>query len=421
MHRISALTRLFDDDGLRNLQSSPNHPYGSFVCDNNPMGRATPILEGVWRILLVALFGLTPYIATYSIAMWKDPLFSAALVVASILIADLILANGKIIRESELWLPVFATCCVAIALLRSNGVLVDALLCVALAIYAFTIAAENRRLSIFACLIPASAIAINLLLTGPIYNALNVTPNEKVEGLGIPLAQMARAVTYEGGMSDSDADYMNELLPLEEYKYVYAPTCIDPLKWNSKFNSAPLEDDFYEHWFSMLVKNPKLYFEAWELQTFGYWTVNHPVVIFHTGNISGGVPRTAYDPRELESYGITPHNYLGATDQSLPPYENSSIPISWITWALIFLCLILPLSSNSKWLIPLLPSVALLASLLIASPIWYWERYAAATQFLIPFYIALILVIKRTNLAKPQQQGSRGINRISDSMNPTTS
>lgn len=33
----------------------------------------------VWAIALVAVFGITPYIATYSIAMWKDPLFSAAM------------------------------------------------------------------------------------------------------------------------------------------------------------------------------------------------------------------------------------------------------------------------------------------------------------------------------------------------------
>lgn len=31
----------------------------------------------------------------------------------------------------------------------------------------------------------------------------------------------------------------------------------------------------------------------------------------------------------------------------------------------------------------------LIASLLVASPIWYWERYGAAMQFLIPFFISM--------------------------------
>ena len=373
-------------------------------------------LRRAWRILLVAIFGLTPYIATYSIAMWKDPLFSAAIVVASVLIADLILTGGKIASRSKLWLPVFAICCIAIALLRSNGILIDALLCVALIIYAAKTSPTYRGVKFVTCLIPAIAVAINLLLTGPVYHAFGVTPNEKVEGVGIPLAQMARVVAYDGDMSDSDAEYMNEMLPLEEYANIYSPTLIDSLKWDPQFNPTPLEDGLYEHWFSMLTKNPRVYFEAWEMQTFGFWTVNHPAVVFHTRNISAGVPRTEADPRGIEAYGVTPRNYLGATAQSLLPYENLSIPIGWITWGLLFLCLIVVLSGNGKWLIPLLPSAALLLSLLVASPLWYWERYAAATQFLLPFYLALAAVIRKANRRQMetrtepnQQKPSRGL------------
>ena len=40
--------------------------------------------------------------------------------------------------------------------------------------------------------------------------------------------------------------------------------------------------------------------------------------------------------------------------------------------------------------VSLLPVLGLLATLLIASPIWYWPRYGAAAQFLIPFYVFLL-------------------------------
>ena len=365
-------------------------------------------LGWVWRLFLVALFGVVPYIATYSIAMWKDPLFSAALAVVSVLVADFILTNGKIARTSKLWLPLFAACCLAVALLRSNGFLVDALLCVALVVYVFAKSQVSRRLSVIVCLIPASAIVFNLLLVGPVYNALGVTPNEKVEGLSIPLAQMSRVVAYNGNMSQSDQDYMNELLPLEEYAQTYTPTLIDTVKWSPQFNSALLEDNFFGHWASMMVKNPGLYFEAWEMQTFGFWAVNHPAVIFHTENISAGVPGTVSDPHGANSYGIYFNNYLGQDAQSLLPYENLTIPISWITWVLLFLCLIFLLSGNARWLVPLLPSVALVVSLLVASPIWYWERYAAAIQFLLPFYVALLLVVRKAHSAEDLSRSSSG-------------
>lgn len=48
-----------------------------------------------WRAILVAVFGLAPYIATYSIALWKDPLFSAAIVVVTVLLFDFVSTSGK--------------------------------------------------------------------------------------------------------------------------------------------------------------------------------------------------------------------------------------------------------------------------------------------------------------------------------------
>ena len=50
----------------------------------------------VWGNALAAVFGITPYIATYSIAMWKDPLFSAAIVVITVLLFDLVATKGAI-------------------------------------------------------------------------------------------------------------------------------------------------------------------------------------------------------------------------------------------------------------------------------------------------------------------------------------
>ena len=56
----------------------------------------------------------------------------------------------------------------------------------------------------------------------------------------------------------------------------------------------------------------------------------------------------------------------------------------------------LPLHGNlfvrcgrGKWVLFLVPSLALVGTLVVASPIWYWPRYGAALQFLIPLYIAI--------------------------------
>lgn len=77
-----------------------------------------------------------------------------------------------------------------------------------------------------------------------------------VESLGIPLNQMARVVALDGDMSDSDRAYMDELLPIEEYRSKYRPCCTDLLKWDANFNGAALDEGFLSHWLSMLVRNP---------------------------------------------------------------------------------------------------------------------------------------------------------------------
>lgn len=348
-------------------------------------------VRGWCRVALVILFGLTPYIATYSIAMWKDSLFSAAIVLATVLLFDFVKSGGSIARKSKSWIPLFALSCFIIAFLRSNGVLVD--LGILLALTAISLFKRGKRsghtTDWVATAIPACALAANLIITGPLYTALGIAPSSKVEGYGIPLNQMARVAALDGDMSESDKEYMNELLPLSEYEAVYSPTCTDPLKWDEHFNSEPLETDFFSHWASMLIKNPVVYFESWELQTFGYWTLNHPAVLLHSSNISGGVPRTAADPMDAESLGIFPQNLLGENAEALFPLDTPSVPLGWVAWGVAFLALVCILQGRARYLIPLIPCLMLIASLLVASPIWYWERYGAAMQFLIPFFISM--------------------------------
>lgn len=63
-------------------------------------------------------------------------------------------------------------------------------------------------------------------------------------------------------------------MPLEKYKDNYSPGLVDHFKWSSDFNTEFFnthQSEFIKVWLSLLVKNPKLYLEAWELNTCGFW------------------------------------------------------------------------------------------------------------------------------------------------------
>lgn len=341
----------------------------------------------IWRFVLLAFFGIPPYFATYTIAMWRDPLFSAAVLMLTLLIFDLAASKGHVLQTEKAWLPAFALSCLVACLFRSNGILAAILLAVVLAAMALRSRSAYKKPAAIGA---ATAIAA-LLLTGPVFTALGVTPAAKAEGVGIPLNQMARVAATGGIMSDEDKRYLNELLPLELYETVYTPTCVDSVKWNPEFNEEALSDGFWRHWLSMGIENPVTYLESWELQTVGYWSINQPQVLSHNRNIAAGVPRNSQDPASLEAWEIYPQNKLGNDAvHSLLCTDQGFIPIGWLSWFALSAVIALFNCKKSAWFVSLVPTAAIIATLLVASPIWYWERYAVALQFLLPFYVVML-------------------------------
>ena len=198
----------------------------------------------IW--LMVAICGISPYIATYSIALWKDPVFSCSICIICIILADAALTGeGKITQLQKIALCLLSLIAM---LFRNNGVYI--VLALILLLTAACIVSNLRKQS-FRCipiLIPLCiSFAAYLVISGPVYSALHVAPTENVESVGIPLNQMARVAALNGDMSDSDRAYMDSLLPLDQFKDKYRPTCTDMLKWDPEFNSEPLSNNFWDH------------------------------------------------------------------------------------------------------------------------------------------------------------------------------
>ena len=348
-----------------------------------------------WSWLLVAFFGLSRYCALYSVALWKDPLFSCCLVLVVTMLADAVMGKGS--WSSVLRLLVFGALALGVMLLRNNGLYICAALFVALAIVAVL-----NRLGRIAPMEPAPRLAVSLglafvtclVITGPVYSAMGVVPSEAVESAGIPLAQMARVAALDGDMSESDRSYMNELLPLDRYKEVYHPSLIDPLKWNEDFNAEHLVDGFWTHWASMLSRNPSIFFEAWELQTFGFWAPNVKGADGLPENFLMGAPYNLVADAEA-SAGVAFRNLLAPLGDSVDVVIGLSawsISGAAVFWLLMFSAVLLVSHGRARFALPLLPFLLLYGTLFIASPIWYWPRYIVAAQFGLP--VVLVVVVR---------------------------
>lgn len=346
-----------------------------------------------WSWLLVAFFGLSRYCALYSVALWKDPLFSCCLILVVTMLADAVMGKGS--WSSALRLLVFGALALGVMLLRNNGLYICAALFVVLAIVA-----TLSRLGRIAPLEPAPrlaasfglALVICLVITGPVYSAIGVVPSEAVESVGIPLAQMARVAALDGDMTESDRSYMNELLPLDRYEEVYRPSFIDPLKWNEDFNAEHLEDGFWTHWASMLSRNPSIYFEAWELQTFGFWAPNVIGADNLPENFLMGAPYNLMADTGA-SAGVAFRNLLASFGDGVDAaigLNAWSISGAVVFWLLVFSAVLLVSRGRPRFALPLLPFLLLYGTLFIASPIWYWPRYIVAAQFGLPVVLVVV-------------------------------
>lgn len=353
---------------------------------------------------ITACFGLSPYIAQYGIAMWKDPIFSTTVLLVTIQIAEM-LYSSKDSREKRtkkdkhhqktyhggnrirlfvlLLLVVFS---------RNNGIyIVAALICIAVVC---SILAKKQQIYITLLGLCLSAFLVSSFITGPVYHQLGISQkNQKVESYGIFLQQMARVVAVNGRLSQEDKKYMDSLLPLQQYAAVYAPCCVDQLKWNRNFKKEPLEEGFFRTYFSILRKNPKICFEAWMLQTYGYWALNNPAVNNLDENILYGVPRIL-NPKYTDAAELGIHFKTVDKDAwncKVFPYLARCIPLSYIHWLLILLLFLSIRRKDWGSIMILGASLGLLSTLLVASPINYWPRYGLAEQFLLPLYLVLLL------------------------------
>lgn len=356
-------------------------------------------LDSFWGIVIAIGLSCTPYIATYSIAMWKDPLFSVAIVMLSLLLIDFALTKGRAAKDYRSWLPTFCIALATAILFRSNGLYIAIFILLSLlALIAITSTKhrQNYIRPLISCFI---TIILCVGITGPGYKVLGVQETPRAEGVGIFLNQMARVVATNGTMTEQEQDYMNQILPLDLYASTYRPGCTDMLKWDEHFNSAALENGFFSHWISMGLRNPLAYFEAWELQTCGFWTINQPLVINYQSNIASGVLRNFHPEYNVEN--IKYDNKLGM--QSIfefLPHDEWCLPAGLLNWLILYLAICLFLLRRPRLLLGLTPTIGLVFTLLIATPIWYWPRYEAAVYFLIPFYIATFIMLVKHREAR---------------------
>lgn len=356
--------------------------------------------KGVSTILctfITLFYAFVSCFPQHAVSMWKDPIFSITIVFYSLKLYDFILSKGNL-AHSKFFIAQIVTASLIICLSRNNGIYIILLSCLFLFVLSFSRKTGIHYTKPF-IISNAAVIVFIFVLTGPVYNAVGIH-KDGIESYGIPLQQMARTVVYDGKMNDAEREFLFTLLPEEKYKEKYRPGLVDGLKWDESFNGSFFEANkktFLKVWAGLLVKNPKIFIDSWILSTYGYWSPDFWELNYFTANIGYG-NLTSIETED--SGGIKPRNLLANAPADMKQVFSLFTPlpaIGMISWAMLFMGLLLCILKQKRFLILLAPCLGNLMTLLIATPIAYWPRYALCSIYFIPVILLVPMLAGRTD------------------------
>lgn len=214
----------------------------------------------------VAYAMIVPYFPAYAMILWKDPLYSCALLWLSLLLFDAVRKEGGL--PDRAWQIKWFLALLGTAFLRNNGAF-----CLLFMAVALLLSGQRKQFFCTACM---TVIVALLFFTAQhtVYPLCHIADTEYTEKIGIPLQQLAATVAYKGKMGEEEREFLFKIMPEQEWKERYAPCLADKIKWTDGANMEYISQNkrsFWKVWGNLLLKNPAIYLRAYGMDTFGFW------------------------------------------------------------------------------------------------------------------------------------------------------
>lgn len=335
-------------------------------------------------LLLIGLFyTFCPIFNLYKVTFLKDVPFSVLLLLWVPILFDTWKTKGENLKNR--W--TMAACCLylILSLMRGNGIYISVVILICMLILARKM---WKRLAICAVALIIASTGLSIF-----EGALGVEHLFK-ETVGIPLQQMAATVYYGGEVTEEQAAFIDQVIPLEFIQEKYDPYTSVPLKWSG----SPIDDDFlYEHkgeflkvWAQMLVPNFKIYVKSYLQASYGFWSL---------GPASGSYRYTSLNEKAFEQWlkdhHVSSKELLPADTQAAVEWRMNrmiQVPGEGICfWAMIVLMLVMMWFDGWKTSTVSSPMLAGVLTVFISTPLAYSWRYILFIPLYIPILIGLLL------------------------------
>ena len=335
------------------------------------------------------LYALLPFHGSYSFTMWKDIWFAGVMIVFSVTLWRLFVCYA-VSPEKNKKLPVSLLILlflsgVGVCLFRSNGLY-------AYVFFLFFFAWYHIRKKYFKPLLcSVAALIIALIIKGPVYGSLNVTPPDAIESLSIPAQHIAAAIKDGAELTDEEYQLLSQVVDVSKIPERYVSDISDSIKnlVRETDNQEYLEEhktDFLKLWIDLGLRYPYSYLMAQINQTYGYFYPDVQYWVF---------------PGEFRNDNFTFHKDMQVSDNTAAwidsyrqlyhydHYIGMFWSIGFMTWVTLFMTGAAFIRKNKKFVLIYLPVIGVILTLLIATPVFAEFRYAYCVFACVPLFCCI--------------------------------
>ena len=340
---------------------------------------------------LIAIYAFLPYNNVMAISIWKDVMFAGTILIFCTSFFYLLKEGVKkhTISSALLYfVSAFLMC-----LYRSNGWYAF-IACFPFLLYVF------RKYWKTMYPLHLTLLCLVLFVKGPVMNHYNVTQPDFVESISIPLQQIGRVIATGQELTEEETILIDAVIDRSYVPQLYTEYISDNMKELVRAGSPDtLANNKYEYfklWLALGLKYPNIYFDAYIAQTNGYYS---PAITYPVAETDGVIDNETGLYREylISNKIIVKLREISLKLQNIVPFYGSLWSMGSLFWGFLLL-LGLRLSKKHSSLTYLdfvaiwLPNLAIIGTLLIATPVAIDFRYAYSLVYCIPLYFALLWI-----------------------------
>lgn len=341
-------------------------------------------------LLVTAFYALIPYHAVFSVTIWKDIPFAAAVLFFSCALLRLSVQN-KVCPKN---LSAFIISGVMICLFRSNGWYAF-LLGLPFLLFGF----RNKARYVYPALF--TVLLVSVTVKYPVMRAYRVEQPDFIESVCIPMQQITAVICKDRELTEEELSLIEEVVDLTYIKELYNPTFADNIKelvraGNQDYLTAH-KKDFLKLWVNLGLRYPGDYLTAYINQTYGYWYPDSFYLVAEAEGVSA------------TKLGVSHRPLIGGPlvikTKEIAVKLGSMVPIYGTLWSMGVACWILLFSISAviirreyHKLICYLPGVTLLLTVLAATPVATEFRYVYFMVLSLPFYLVTAILPPGTDI-----------------------